>query len=620
MSASFRQGQLEPEKTTTFMAVQDLTGDACPPFVLNANAFSKCAPAISTNIKQCGTVTQCCAKPATTGDLSDIYMKSSEFRILGALFHHDMEIKMCEAVQNGLYDFLMANKVALRRGLTTRRRSVGLLDVAPFVMARQFSPINDEYWKVASGAAVEGEPHHWSVQVSSTTNIPASTQRFPTGLRVFIMGKSPAGSATRTAWTVISATLANDGTYVTLVLESGNAGSKLEPLFADKLHAPETGLMTLGTPNVSDYERWCNESPSYLNWKNVPFWTETTRDSLCRSSLYAKWRRLVLEDNDLYKEFFDLDEIQKNKQIGANFQKRLVQQIFWGKATSANQTLALYDDLPEITLPVLGLGSDSPVETIGVEGGRCIGKRADMIGIYEQHAECGRVLDLQGGILNIPALAKSLYNMMRVRKANGTRNPMVFDCFTDSVYAELFNQAMLKYYNSKSDGMARLNINGEGYSIAKKADFGFYYRSFPLFWPQGVVINIVWHEAFDDLLAAAVAADATMEDTTRIFWILDFAGIYPGIIASNRRVNKTGDLNTMAKVNSDAACVMEVENREWTHYSMLMTVIVECTMGNLIIENIANTIPEHATLPEGLDYDSQASGGGTTTTTSTEPV
>lgn len=603
------------------MAQTNPPTDPCPPFVLNANAFSKCAPAIGSNIKQCGTVTQCCAKPATTGDLSDIYLKSNDFRVLGALFHHDMEIKMCEAVQNGLYDFLMANKVALRRGLTTRRRSAGLLDVAPFVMARQFSPINDEYWKVSNGAAVPAEAHQWSVRVSSTTNIPASTQRFPVGLRVFIMGKSPAGSATRTAWTVVSATLANDASYVTLVLQSGNAGSKLEPLFADKLHAPVTGLMTLGTPNVSDYERWCNESPSYLNWKNVPFWVETTRDSLCRSSLYAKWRRLVLEDNDLYKEFFDLDEIQKNRQIGANFQKRIVQQMFWGKATDVNQTLADYDNLPEITLPSLGLGADSPpLDILGVEGGRCIGKRADMIGIYEQHAECGRVLDLQGGILNIPALAKALYNMMRVRKANGTRKPMEFDLFTDSVYAELLNQAFIKYYNDKSDGMLRLNMNVEGNpAVAREANFGFYYRRFPLFWPQGVVINVIWHEAFDDLLAAAVAADPNMEDTTRICWLLDFSGIYPGIIASNRRVNKTGDLNTMAKVNSDAACVMEVENREWTHYSMLMTMIVECTMGNLIIENIANTIPSIVPV-NGLDYDSAAGGGGTTTTTSTAVV
>lgn len=597
-------------------------------FNLNPNAFSKCAPAITTNIKQCGTVTQCNAHPATTGDLQQIYMKTgtdgttaytNEFRILEALFKHDMEIKMCEAVQNGLYDFFMANKVAVRSGLTTRRRNSGILDVAPFIMARQYSPINNEYWVVSNGAAVGGQPHQWTVHVHSATNIPANVQSFPAGLRVFIMGKSPAGSATRTAWSVVTATLSNDGTFVTLVLQSGNLGSRMEPLMTDKLHSPVTGLLTRGTPNISDYERWCNEAPSYLNWKNVPFWVESTRDSLCRSTLYNKWRKLVMEDNALYKEFFDLDEIEKNRQIGADFQKRIVQQMFWGKPTNINQNLAQYDLLPEITLPTL-----SPVDpvtgiAIGAEGGRCIGKRADMIGIYEQHAECGRILDLQDGQLNIPAVAKAFYNMMRIRKANGTRNPMVFDCFVDSVFAELVNQAMLKYYNAKSDGMLRLNVPAEGYSIAKKADFGFYYRSYPLFWPQGVVMNIVWHEAFDDLLAASTAADPTMTDTTRMFWIMDLSTIRPGILSSSRVVNKTGDLKTMAAVSTDPACVMKTEQVEWTHYGLLMTMLVDCPMSNMLIENIANVVPEPSNL-NGLDYDSMAGGGGTTTTTSTTPV
>lgn len=588
-------------------------------FSTNTNAFSKCSPAISTNIKECGTVTQCNAKPMTSGDLTSVYMKSSQFRVMEALFHHDMEIKMCEAVQNGLYDFLMANKVNLSKRLSTRRLNAGEIDIAPFVMARQYSPINNEYWAVTNGASSgDGNANHWTVRVASTTNIPANTQSFPVGLRVFIQGKSPGGSATKTAWTVVTATLAADGTYVTLVLNSGNDGSKLLPAHADKLYAPAVGVLTRGTPNISDFEKWCNEAPSYLNWKNVPFWTETTRNSMCRSDLYAKWRKLVLADNALYREFFDLPEIEKNKQIGADFQRRLVQQMFFGKPISTNQTTGLYDNLDSITIPTL-TPTDLNGNSIGAEGGRCIGKRANMIGVYEQHAECGRVLDLQAAVLNIPALAKALYNMMRIRKANGTKSAMSFDIFTDSITAEKFNQGMLAYYQDKSLNMARLNINGEGFSIAKKADFGFLYRSYSLFWPQGVVVNLITHEYFDDLITAGLAADATLGNQARVFWILDFSGIYPGIIASNRVVNKNGgDLKTLSQVSADAACVMETAGIEWTHTSMLMTMIVECTMGNLLIENFADHVP--SIVDDGSNYDTMASGSSTSTTTNTTIV
>ena len=124
-----------------------------PNSTINPNAFAKCAPAITSNIKQCGSVTACNAIPATSADLATIYQTSNDFRVLEALFHHDFEIKMCEAVQNGLYDFMMSNKVSVRRQMQTRRMQGGLIEIAPFVLGRQYSPINNAYWEVGAGQA-----------------------------------------------------------------------------------------------------------------------------------------------------------------------------------------------------------------------------------------------------------------------------------------------------------------------------------------------------------------------------------------------------------------------------------------------------------------------------------
>lgn len=559
--------------------------------MLNANSFKKCAPALSTNIKQCGTVTLCNAVPLEVGDLTDVYMQSSDYRVMEGLLMHDMEINQCEVVQNGLYDFLMANKMNLSKRISTNRVNSGLIDIAPFVLARQYSPINDEYWIVGNGRNHSGD---WLVEVASSTNIPMDARLFPTGQRVYINGVSAGGSGTKTAWSIVTFTDNGDGT-ADLVLHSQNAQSNLD---AAKLESPVSGVLSRGTTNVNDYEKWCNEAPAYLNWKNVPFWFETTRNSLCKSSNYDKWRGLLLDSNPLYKEFGDLDDIQRNKQLGADFQKRMVNNMFFSKALPY-QDLSTYNSLETIE------AYDGSDVGLGVDGTTCQAKRANVVGIYEQLAECGRIIDLQGAQLNIPALTRALYAIMRVRMGVGSKGGQSIDIFTDSVTAEAFNQAMIKYYNSKSDNTLRLTKSVD--RQVKTAEFGFKYESYDLFWPA-VTINIVTHFYFDDSLTANKAAG--QEDTARVLWILDFAGIYPGILATNKVIAQTGNLKTMASVNSNFACVMKVPTREQTLTSVTYTVVVECPNANLIIENFDGQVP--SVIDNNADYGAEI---GTTTTT-----
>ena len=58
-----------------------------------ADVFSKCAPALGTNIKQCGSVTLCDAVPMNSDDLEDVFTKSGDFRYLDALFKFEFELK-----------------------------------------------------------------------------------------------------------------------------------------------------------------------------------------------------------------------------------------------------------------------------------------------------------------------------------------------------------------------------------------------------------------------------------------------------------------------------------------------------------------------------------------------
>lgn len=551
------------------------TADSRHNLALTPNAFQKCAPNIATNIRSCGTVTACNAIPLTTTQLAGAYTQGNQYNVMEALFHHDMEIKMCEAVQNGLYDFLMSNKVAINHKVNTRRKSSGLIEIAPFILGRQYSPINNAYWTVSSGIA---NGSNWQVNVVSSANVPVDGRSFPPGERVNINGVTVGGTNTHTQWLVVSSTVVN-GTYIVLVLQPQNSGSYLP---SAALGSPVTGLLTRGTANVNDYESYCAEPPAYLNWKDVPFWVETQRTSMCSSELYEKWRKLLLEDNALFREYGDLEEIEKNRQLAADWQRRMVDMMFWGKALNSNQTLALYPNLPTITT--------YPGGNFNVGGAQCIGVRANMVGIYEQHVQCGRVLDLQGANLDLIALFNALYQMKRVRESSQSGMVDQFDIFTDSITAEAINSAMISYYNSKSQNTLRLtyDVSANANQDVKKANFGFNFRSYNIFYPN-VRINIISHYFFDDYLSAMQTALGVNNNSGRFLWVLDFKGIYPGIMASNRVVNKTGDLKTLAQIDSGFACVMDVPTTTQTLTSVTGTMIVECPMGNLLIENFPVT-------------------------------
>lgn len=538
---------------------------------LTSNAFQKCAPNLATNIKQCGTVTLCNAKPLTSNQLSSVYTQGGEYNVMEALFNYDLEIRMCEAQQNGLYDFFMSNKVDISHKIKSDRLDSGLIRIAPFVLGRQYSPINNAYWSVSGGVA---NGSNWQVNCISTTDIPANDRSFPPGERVMINGQTGGGTNTHSEWKILSSTV--NGSVVVLVLQPYSAGSYLP---SSALTSPVTGMLIRGTANVNDYEKFCAEPAAYLNWKDVPFWVETMRTSMCKSQLYDEWRALLLSDNILFRDYGDLSEIERNRQLAMDWQKRMVDMYFWGKAGNANQTTVLYPNLPQIT--------SYQSLNLNLGGARCIGVKADLIGIYEQHVQCGRVYDLQGANLDLISLFNALYQMKRVREGSMSKMVESFDIFTDSITAEAINTAMIGYYNAKSQNTMRLtyDITGNANQKVEKANFGFNFRSYNIFYPN-VRINVISHYFFDDYLSGMqTALNNVNSNSGRFLWVLDFSGIYPGIMASNRKVNRTGDLQTLAAIDEGFACVMEVPTEQQTLTSVTSTMVVECPFGNLLLEN-----------------------------------
>ena len=350
------------------------------------------------------------------------------------------------------------------------------------------------------------------------------------------------------------------------------------------------GIVTIGTNNVNDFERWCENRPALNTNKHVPFWFQTSRYTLCVDQFYKEWLERMMRTNQYFQKFGDVSLAERNAQLGLMFQKEWVNSFFFGGPISGDQTLANYKSLATVQ-SYDPTGTQVDFDT-GMES-KAIGYRANAVGIYRQLANCGRVKDHRAAAnFNLRTfIEEDLFNLTRSRKDQGKPADSI-DIFTDSKTAKNIFNAMMKYYAAESPNGDSLRLN---YDISNQniANLGFYANSYKLHYPAGVTMNVITNEFFDDLVTASKYGDAsTLTDGTdgsnnRFLMILDLGGgIYPGIIGSNRVVHTTGELNELARVNTDYACVMANPTKETTLNSLTWTAVVECPSDNLIVENI----------------------------------
>lgn len=559
---------------------------------ISANIFEKCLPAIGTSINSCGALTECDIVTATPDDLEAIFQSEGDFRDMSSLLMTQFEIKACGTKQNGLYDFLMANAKPMKNRTIKTPLGFGNSEIAPFIMAETTSIINDKYWSIKESTDNGGGSVTFNVQ--SPGNVDLDLAWFPDDIRIFVFGTSSGGSAIRGSYKVTGAAASTySGSPSIAVTASTQQGGSFLP--TAKKSIPTAGFMVLGTPNIADVERWCENRPALNGRKHVPFWFETNRWTMCVDELYERAFARLRTNNDYFRLFGDIEVAQRNKQFAERFQRDWVNQVFWGKASSANQTLASYRSLPTIS------SATSSVFDLNTEG-KCVGRKADVIGIYEQLAQCNRVADLQGQQLNLEELFQAIYEIVRSRGDQGKPNKVI-EIITDSYFASLFQRGMIRYFNAQSEGLARFMIDTKKIMTGQKGELGFSFDSYHLIWPQGVELRILTHDFFDDFVS--IAKDEGVESSGRMLWILDWSGIYPGIIASNRVVHRTGDINDLAKIDASYACIMANPTQEVSLNSVTYTVVVECPLDNLIIEGIGTYIPDHtgkSSTPSDEDY------------------
>lgn len=553
-----------------------------------------CHVVVSNNFDTCGTITRASIAHLTPSQLEDIFRPEGLFADMDAWFKTSFEMQACGTKVNGMYDWLMSSQRNVGSLLNTTKvdRGPGLLQ--PFVLARQDSVINKEFWAITTGWANSaytaestgpltagdkalGSASDRIIRVVTRYGIDMNAQWFLDKDRVFIMGRTGGGQSTRGVWKVLASEVAADLTYVDVLITTENAASST-PYDT----APTAGVLMAMGNNVSDWESWCNNRPTLDPRHRVPFWIQTMRRTRCVDSEYRKVFARLMESNEYFRAFGDLPLAERNRQDEEDFQKRWLISFFFGKAISTNQTLANWQDLEQI-LTVTGDQID-----VGL-GGKLVAYRANMIGVYEQLRACGQVTDLQNNRLNFYEFLDENYRIYRSRKSQG-KSVTAIDWFTDSVYAAQFESAVIEYYKQEYADVIQINIS------TGSNTFGFQWRSFTVKYPVGITINIVTHEFFDDLVSAADAEGIISSGRFLLALEMGKPGtrggtIYPGMVTSNRKQRTLGELENLSRIDPTFACTMEYITQEISLVSETVTAVVECPSNSRWIEGIAEGVP-----------------------------
>lgn len=552
-----------------------------PPTSANlTDVFQRCSPAIRSNIAECGSVTLCAnTKPETVEDLATIYEKDGEYRLLNHLLMTHFTIKACGTVQHGMRDFFMANlKVTRKSQIKFDQNERALSKVAPFILADQKIPRNNISWQFINGAS---DGSYWAGDVSSPTGIPSDVRYFPAGMVVHIISIGSGGVKIKWQGKIISSEIS--GSYVHVVLEAQNSGSFFP---TDSIADPETGVLYRGVANVGKTESYCDDTPGLIDTKKVPFWMQDVRWTMCNSELFQEWQNLVLANNPLYKSYEYLPEVERMRQMGEDFENRLFNAAWFQGAISDKQNLTEYDQLDEVTNFLSDTG-------LGVEGGRCVGRRANMIGWLEQLRECDRWYDAQGAQLNLYSIFDAIYAMSRVRAGVGSSAQKRFDVFTDGTTAAALELAFIGYYGVKFGDKDRYIMNN---FMTKGAndELGMVYTSYQLDGKNaGVTLNVISDWAFDDTLSDFTAMSG-LSGAGRTLMFLDMTGIYLQVIESGKQTNHTGDLKALAAVDASYRCVIETYTMDTMINYAKVAAVVECPAASLIIDNFSDATPAYS--------------------------
>lgn len=558
-----------------------------------ANGFSTvCAVGVSNAYNTTGTLTRGSYKRLTPTQIEALFTDGTQWHEMRDLLRHTVEMQACGIPRDTLYEWVISsNKPGVSSMLNIERVMKGSSRVRPFILGKQRSVINSDYWYVSANqtkAAYDATTSPTLTGVDAGSRVLGVKSTFGTsGLELsgdyFLKGKmiyqltSVSTALKTTHWKVVQAGVnSQDSTVldVEVVQTQDTSGSIL-----GSSTTSAAGIILAGPNNVHNVEAWCRNMVNTNDTKLVPFWMQTMRDARRIDTSYEETFEKLMADNEWFAKFQDIPLVERNRQDEVRSRKEFLNAFFYGEAISSNQTLANWASLSAITSASNTYGSGDGTWA----GGETVGYRANMIGVVPQLHACGRVTDSAEANIDIATyLQESIYDVYRARKALG-RPVDVIDIFMSSDLALNFQTEFFKYTKGLLGDVVR--INAEDYQTGT-SEYGFPYQKYKLYKPVGLSVSICTDPYFDDYATAATTASTPTIGKQAL--VLDVgASMYPAIIESKRVQWETAKIEDMARIDPTYACRMENPSVKTSLTSKTATAIVECPLSSRVDRNFA---------------------------------
>ena len=369
------------------------------------------------------------------------------------------------------------------------------------------------------------------------------------------------------------------------------------------------GFCQIGTNNVSDWEDWCRNQPSDFNQRIIVNWLQTSRETRCVDQVYKDTLSKVLDGsvNPYASGFKYLPLAEQNKQAAANSENAWLRSTFFGQAISDSQTVEGYTSLPQVHDPESnsGFGGYPHGAPTGTDG--ClIEYKANAVGIYTQLVEASRVVDMQGGALDLDKLFQLMYYLKRYRESDGDSIDVI-DCMTDRYTADNIMVAFSRYYTAKYGASVNRYVD-QGKKLTFDNQVMFNYNVYDI--PEiGVQLAVFHDQFFDDHLSSAKqsggqvvgardAADMTTNQKAalgRHLWMLDWSDINVGIAGTNSVTRKHPNVDAQELYK----CRMEANIKEYQLKSTRWTTMLDRPQRHLVVRNFSESLPEIGAFADG---------------------
>jgi hypothetical protein len=556
--------------------------------------FAQCAPAIRSSVDVSGLMSQTNLEYPKPDELTNIFTSGNpdyNWRNMKDLFMWRLTINALGIKRYGLFDLLADNAIDMSAKLSAPENMSGEYEVKPYIWARREEPINNQSWNITGGrrCLVDGTPDgaggYWLVTISSPGGVPndeawwlidSSNPMFVQAVTV-----TDGGIVSPTQWQVIKYSAG------TLVLKpamgASPAGTFDWGATNPNLTPPVIGELTRGVNNVSEFEPYCYQPPGLLSNQLDPFWIQFSQDAFNVSESYRLWQARLLDGNPLYKEFYDLPEARYRVQAAEDFKMRLAEQFFFGQPYDSNQTLSLYRDLPktEFKYPSGVIGS-----SVTAGATEYVSRKANAVGIYWQHYARGRVIDIAGQKFNMAAFIDVLYMLTRYRRDIGMPSWNTVEVLMPKAMYPTWNAAMIDMLKDQTRGTLMSLMD-----LSPKQDTSMpnvFFKDYPLQYPPGVTLRVVFHDAFDDILMRRTSAG--IETAGRQLWILPWKYNRMGIINTKKVSRMVGDIEKLAQVNPQFQCQISGRKRWIELINIGWTAVCNAPQAGLIFQGLGQEI------------------------------